>query len=241
MTIHEKVPTKAKRPDDSPPTPGGRWPAGEDPAKRKQILDGARNVFMSLGFDAASMNDVTREAGVSKGTLYVYFSNKEELFSAMIEAERAAFLAKIRDVLSGPDDVEAGLYKFGINFIMHMTDEKVISAMRIVLGVRERMPTLCQRFFKGPENLRTVMRDFLERHIAAGELTIDVDDIDLAAGQYLDLASGSFFKLRLFGTMDKAPPIEEIDHVIRGAVRVFMAAYGVKKAGSPDQPRIRTP
>jgi len=226
MTLHEKVPAKAKRPEDHNPASGGRWAAGEDPVKRKQILDGARNVFMSLGFDAASMNDVTREAGVSKGTLYVYFSSKEELFTAMIEAERAAFLAKIRDVLAGPDDVTEGLYKFGISFITHMTDEKVIGAMRIVLGVRDRMPILCQRFLKGPENLRTVMRDFLERHIATGEL--DIDDIELAAGQYLDLASGSFFKLRLFGTMETAPSLEEIDHVIRGAVRVFMAAYGVK-------------
>ena len=43
---------------------------------------------MSVGFDAASMNDITREAGVSKGTIYVYFENKEDLFSAMIEQER---------------------------------------------------------------------------------------------------------------------------------------------------------
>lgn len=224
MTIHEKLPSKVKDSEDGAATHAGRWPAGGDPVKRKQILDGARNVFMSLGFDAASMNDVTREAGVSKGTLYVYFSSKEELFTAMIEAERAAFLAKVKDVLSEADDVETGLYKFGISFIIHMTDEKVITAMRTVLGVRDRMPILCQRFLKGPENLRTVMNDFLERHIATGEL--DIDDVELAAGQYLDLASGSFFKLRLFGTMEEAPSMPEIERVIRGAVRVFMAAYG---------------
>lgn len=56
-------------------TASGRFAAGEDPAKRRQILDGAKRVFMRMGFDAASMNDVTREAGVSKGTLYVYFGN----------------------------------------------------------------------------------------------------------------------------------------------------------------------
>ena len=48
---------------------GGRPAAGEDPVKREQILDGALCVFMQMGFDAASMNDITREAGVSKGTL----------------------------------------------------------------------------------------------------------------------------------------------------------------------------
>ena len=49
-------------------------------------------MFMKMGFDAASMNDVTREAGVSKGTIYVYFPNKEDLFSAMIEKRAGRFL-----------------------------------------------------------------------------------------------------------------------------------------------------
>jgi AcrR family transcriptional regulator len=208
------------------PTTGGRWAAGEDPAKRKQILDGARLVFMKLGFDAASMNDVTREAGVSKGTLYVYFANKEELFTAMIESERAAFVASMRTALAEHDDIEAGLHDFGISFISHMTEEKVISAMRTVLGVRDRMPVLCQRFFKGPENLRTILRDYLEQYVGAGKLKID--DIDLAAGQFLDLASGSFFKFRLFGSMEQPPSMAEMERVISGAIRVFMAAYGVK-------------
>src|SRR6478752_1730640 len=188
------------RVDDTPST-GGRWAAGEDPAKRKQILDGARRAFMKYGFDAASMNDITREAGVSKGTLYVYFANKEELFAAMIESERAAFVAAMRTTLAEREDVETGLHDFGMDFIAHLTDEKVISAMRTVLGVRDRMPALCQRFFNGPENLRTILRDYLERYVQTGQLQIE--DIDLAAGQFLDLSSGSFFKFRLFGSMEQ--------------------------------------
>ncbi|OBZ95486.1 TetR family transcriptional regulator [Pararhizobium polonicum] len=206
----------------------GRRAAGEDPAKRDQILEGAKRVFMSVGFDAASMNDITREAGVSKGTIYVYFANKEDLFSAMIEAERALFLATVRTVLAAHEDVEAGLYKFGVSFVTHMTADKVINAMRTVLGVRDRMPALCQRFFKGPENLRTVMQEFLKHQVDIGNL--EIDDLDLAAGQFLDLSSGGFFKFRLFGTMETPPSPEEIDRVITGAVRVFMAAYGARQA-----------
>ncbi len=208
------------------PSSGGRWAAGEDPAKRKQILDGARRVFMKLGFDAASMNDVTREAGVSKGTLYVYFANKEELFAAMIESERAAFVAAMRTTLEEHEDIETGLHDFGVGFVAHLTDEKVISAMRTVLGVRDRMPALCQRFFNGPENLRTILRDYLVRYVDAGKL--DIADIDLAAAQFLDLSSGSFFKFRLFGSMEKPPSRQEAERVINGAVRMFMATYGVR-------------
>jgi AcrR family transcriptional regulator len=211
--------------EETQPSTVGRWAAGEDPAKRQQILEGAKRVFLKMGFDAASMNDVTREAGVSKGTLYVYFDNKEELFTAMVETERSAFLASMRTTLKDHEDVEDGLYTFGMNFVTHMTDETVISAMRTVLGVRDRMPAVCQRFLRGPENLLTVVRDFLTHHVASGQLNID--DLDLAASQFLDLASGGFFKLRLFGTMETAPSHQEIDRVISGAVRVFMAAYGV--------------
>ena len=59
----------------------------EDSSKRRQILDGARKVFMDLGFDGASMGEIARSAGVSKGTLYVYFADKNRLFEAIVEEE----------------------------------------------------------------------------------------------------------------------------------------------------------
>src|SRR5215469_1429442 len=64
-----------------------RLSTGEDPFKRRQILDGARKVFMDLGFDGTSMGEIARAAGVSKGTLYVYFTDKCALFEAIVEEE----------------------------------------------------------------------------------------------------------------------------------------------------------
>src|SRR5450755_3854055 len=59
----------------------------DDSSKRRQILDGARKVFLDLGFDGASMGEIARAAGVSKGTLYVYFADKNRLFEAIVEQE----------------------------------------------------------------------------------------------------------------------------------------------------------
>ena len=59
----------------------------EESSKRRQILNGARKVFMDLGFDGASMGEIARSAGVSKGTLYVYFADKSRLFEAIVEEE----------------------------------------------------------------------------------------------------------------------------------------------------------
>ena len=55
--------------------------------KRRQILKGARAVFLELGFDGASMGEIAKAAGVSKGTLYVYFADKSSLFTAIVEQE----------------------------------------------------------------------------------------------------------------------------------------------------------
>ena len=179
---------------------------------------------MRLGFDAASMNDITREAGVSKGTIYVYFENKEDLFGAIIEQERQRITLMLKDILAGSEEVDDGLYRFGMGFATHITAPQTINAMRTLIGVTTRMPKLCSRFFHSPANVRTVLEDFIKRHVALGNL--EVEDTDLAARQFIELASGTFFKLRLFGDLDDVPPVADLDRTVRSAIRMFMAAYG---------------
>src|SRR3982074_2269723 len=72
-------------------------PADEGSGKRRQIVEGARQVFLAQGFDAASMGEIARVAGVSKGTLYVYFKSKEELFEAIVRQECQANAEQIFD------------------------------------------------------------------------------------------------------------------------------------------------
>src|SRR5215218_9616376 len=88
----------------------------EDGSKRRQILDGARKMFMDLGFDGASMNEIARAAGVSKGTLYVYFTDKNRLFEAMVEDE-VLEKAKIAYNLDPGRDVESTLREFGRTYV----------------------------------------------------------------------------------------------------------------------------
>src|SRR5881396_2467311 len=88
----------------------------EDSSKRRQILDGARKMFMDLGFDGASMNEIARAAGVSKGTLYVYFADKNRLFEAMME-EEALEQGKVVFNLDSARDAETTLKDFGRAYI----------------------------------------------------------------------------------------------------------------------------
>src|SRR5215467_1970385 len=84
----------------------------EDSSKRRQILDGARKVFMDLGFDGASMGEIARSAGVSKGTLYVYFADKNRLFEAIVEEETLE-QGKVTFNLDPERDVTTTLTEFG--------------------------------------------------------------------------------------------------------------------------------
>src|SRR5471030_3132425 len=88
----------------------------EESAKRRQILDGARKVFMDLGFDGASMGEIARAAGVSKGTLYVYFADKNRLFEAIVEQEMVD-QQKVAFNFDPERDVAATLREFGQAYI----------------------------------------------------------------------------------------------------------------------------
>ena len=88
----------------------------EDSSKRRQILDGARKVFMDLGFDGASMGEIARSAGVSKGTLYVYFADKNRLFEAIVEEETLE-QGKVAFNFDPERDVTTTLMDFGQAYI----------------------------------------------------------------------------------------------------------------------------
>ena len=87
----------------------------EETSKRRQILEGARKVFLDLGFDGASMGEIARAAGVSKGTLYVYFKDKEQLFEAIVMQECEAQAEGIFDLDPADHDVETVLTRLGFN------------------------------------------------------------------------------------------------------------------------------
>ena len=204
--------------------PSPRHKAGADPAKRDQILAGAKAVFMKAGFDAASVNDICREAGVSKSTLYVYFENKEELFESMVEAERDRLFEGISTLLTQPRPAGEILFDYGTALVPILCSDPVIKAQRIVIGIAERMPELGARFYAG--GATRAQRDvaaFLQRKQDEGELA--VPDLPLAAAQFIDLATANLWKPRLFGRDRHPPTATAVEAAVRDAVRIFLAAY----------------
>jgi AcrR family transcriptional regulator len=199
----------------------------EDSSKRRQILDGARKVFMDLGFDGASMGEIARSAGVSKGTLYVYFADKSRLFEAIVEQEtleqgRTAFN------FDPARDVTTTLMDFGQAYIQMLCRPGGGSATRTVMAIAERMPEVGRRFYNNVI-AHTIARlaAYLEARAAAGDLAIE--DCQLAATQFMQMCQASLFMPFIFQAA-AAPSAERIAQVVESATRMFLAGYQTKPA-----------
>lgn len=195
----------------------------KDRAKCRQIMEGARTVFLERGFDAASMGEIARHAGVSKGTLYVYFESKEELFEAIFEEESRAQAEQVFALDHGNRDVRAVLTRLGCDYVRFLCDPARLSSHRTVLAIAERMPDLGRRFYAaGPATGVARVSRYLRAQVDAGVLRID--DCELAAAQFLDTCPSTMFKPMIFSSAP--PPTDErIFEVVAAAVRVFLAGY----------------
>ncbi|KFC63698.1 Transcriptional regulator, TetR family [Bosea sp. LC85] len=202
-----------------------RRAAGADPDKRRQILDGAHEVFLTRGFDNASMSDIAAAANVSKGTLYVYFEDKEHLFVALIEREREEQKRGIFEALDDDPDLGHALTHFGERIVQLLVCDFALSAQRIVVGVAERMPDLGREFYEnGPLQGARRIAGYLDRKVAEGQL--EIDDTALAAVQFVDLCQSTLLRPRLFNAVRERPSDAEISRVVASAVAMFLARYG---------------
>jgi AcrR family transcriptional regulator len=209
----------------------GKSGAGQDPRKRQQILEGARRLFLAEGFDAASMGDIAKAAGVSKGTLYVYFESKEELFAELVRVERDKHFSPIFTLDPNDHDVEKVLRRLGTDFVGFITAPHVVMGKRTVIAIGARMPEITENFFKeGPLRCRGKLAEYLDAQVAAGMLAIP--DTALAAAQFLELTQSTYGFRMLFG-IGLAPSPEEAEKIIDSAVRMFMAAYRAPSAPAP--------
>ncbi|MGJ4943329.1 TetR/AcrR family transcriptional regulator [Bradyrhizobium sp. HKCCYLS1011] len=197
----------------------------EETSKRRQILDGARKVFMDLGFDGASMGEIARAAGVSKGTLYVYFTDKCGLFQAIVEEESLQQGAAIFK-FDPAQDVAANLAGFGEAYLALICRPGGGSAIRTVMAIAERMPDVGRRYYdRVLEGTINRLAGYLEGRVKAGELAID--DCQLAASQFQLMCQATLFLPFIFQAAP-APSPERIRAVVDSAIRMFLAAYGVK-------------
>lgn len=192
--------------------------------KFNDVLAGAREVFMRDGFEGASVDDIAREAGVSKATLYSYFPDKRVLFMEVTRHEcnrMAEATLEVVDFTAPPRDVMTTTATSLLRFLL---SDFSLQMFRICAAESGRFPELGQAFYKsGPEMGRSRMTEYLKIAIARGELV--ADDPEMMAEQFSELCKAKLWTRAIFGVQTEFADAE-IAEVVREAVETTLARYG---------------
>ena len=199
--------------------------AGAPLCKESQILNGAAAVFARDGYEGASMSRIAAEAGVSKGTLYNYFTSKAELFAAYMRRDCARWIALLFDDLDPATPPDAALRQIGRRMFAMLLSEPALVMYRMVVAEADKFPELAQSFYaEGPARSVTHLAGFLRRSAAEGRLA--VQDADFAAEQFFALIQTQLSMKRRLRLIDM-PTEHQTDHVVNCAVHLFMKGYGI--------------
>jgi AcrR family transcriptional regulator len=172
-------------PADSSVTPpakrrrGPRWERRKD-SRPSELLEAALEIFVERGYAAARLEDVAAKAGVSKGTLYLYYANKEELFKAVVRRSIAPLIAETREVIEqSTDDSAALLSRFLDIWWTRYGGTRLAGITKLVIGEAGNFPEMA-RFYNGEvvSGNHELITMILKRGVARREFReIDVDAV----------------------------------------------------------------
>jgi AcrR family transcriptional regulator len=133
----------------------------------QEILDAAFVEFSRNGYAVTTLDRIAERAGVTKGTIYVYFENKEHLFISMVRALKRATLDTVQEMFERHDGSTADLLRAQFSFIYQhiVEDKRRREVVRMLIAEAARFPELADRYHE--EILRPCL-DMLQRAIQRG-------------------------------------------------------------------------
>lgn len=193
------------------------------PAKRRQILAGARQVFSALGFERATVDLVAARAGVSKATVYGHFEDKKALwvacFAEETDAVRAELLRSFEDVGGDP---EVAMRRAGERLMKVLTSAPFVSLYVHTAAEALRFPEVGASLFeRGPSAVYQAVAAWLRRWEAAGALRLG--DARAAAVQFIQLCHGELVIRAQLGVSRPTPA--ELRATVGRGVKAFLRAY----------------
>ncbi|HEY9052399.1 MAG TPA: TetR/AcrR family transcriptional regulator [Gammaproteobacteria bacterium] len=129
-------------------TPGTscRWRRRKE-ARPEEILDAALELFTEKGYAATRMDDVAKQAGISKGTLYLYFNNKEAIFHSVVQEMITPKLKQVEDMVKLHKGTAEDLLR---QLIMHwwenIAESKLSSIPKLIISESGNFPELAEFF-----------------------------------------------------------------------------------------------
>ena len=174
-------------------------PTREEAARlHEQVREAAVAVFLESGYDGATMEEIAKEAGITKRTLYARYPDKRAVFLDVIPWAFSRAVEQDKDPKVNDDDLVAALTAIGRGAIKRALDPDTLRLHRIVRNEVGRFPefAVSAETMGWSRRQRQVM-DLLRRHHDEG--AIDVDDFELASEHFLALVEAIPARLADFG------------------------------------------
>ena len=210
----------ASKPAPQPPRPAPGRP--KDLEKGSAILEAARRLFTTHGYDGASMDQIAAEAGVSKLTVYSHYGDKDALFSEVVKSfcEQQLPSSLFESMPELP--VRERLLGIARAFFAMISSPEALAGHRILCSPRMAESPLPRLFWEaGPQRVQDAFSGMLQRRVARGEL--EIDDVPRAAAQFFTLLKGEPHARMIFGCCDLRR--RDAERHIEAAVDLFLRAY----------------
>ncbi|MBI1213241.1 MAG: TetR family transcriptional regulator [Alphaproteobacteria bacterium] len=127
-------------------TTSQRWRRRKE-ARPAELLDAALDVFFEKGFAAARLEDIAARAGVSKGTVYLYFDSKEDVFDALVRAIPQTNVEQVRALAADPAVPADEMLRRVLRLVgLFLRDQRMIKFPRLIVGEAANFPKLAETY-----------------------------------------------------------------------------------------------
>jgi TetR/AcrR family transcriptional regulator, mexJK operon transcriptional repressor len=193
--------------------------------KEEEVLDTAAEYFLAHGYEGTSISAMARSSGISKESIYRYFSGKRELFEAVMERELSLYHGHLRKPQREghkPATREA-LLEVAETILHLITSERTLALRRVVFAESGRTPDVGIQYWRiGPQSAFEKLEDIFRSHDR--ELAFDPKAL---AQYFLALLTHRIMLERICG-VSGPPSREQVAHysqvIVDDFVRAFLAA-----------------
>lgn len=143
-------------------------------ARREAILAAALDEFSARGFAAARLDDVAARAGVAKGTIYLYFDDKENLFQELVRARMVPVVGTLESAFRTDLPLHVVVERAVDIFVREIYETPRKQVMRLIISEGPRFPALAEFYYREVlGRLLKALRGYLGRAYERGELADD--------------------------------------------------------------------
>jgi AcrR family transcriptional regulator len=197
---------------------GGRPSRPEAERRHRELLETTKRLLLERGWEATSIDEISRQSGVAKRFLYARYPDKAALFFAAVAQFRDEQIGAMGALGAPPDDVEEGLLGLAAQMFEVAMRDETLAIIRLFIAEAPRMRDFARLFAqsfprRGLNGIARVLAIYAER----GALRLE--DEQFSAEQFAMLVIGVPQRLAMLGHRD--PPEQEARR-LRAAVRLFL-------------------